>query len=216
MNVQKFYHSKALAQEDLSAMFAAILEDEGSIMQKICAAHQADSMTSADAQQATIRLVEKIRSSYKPAGPIEAMLLEYDLSTEEGIALMCLGEALMRVPDKHTQDLLIKEKLTTSDWQKASGKSGMMVANAASWGLMLGGKILDDKNTKNLWAVLQKMVSKLVSYIKGRGGICKSRPYTPYLYTPCPYTPCSYTTRPFTKRPYTTCPCTPCPYTTWP
>ena len=83
-------------------------------------------------------LVARIRASVKP-GLMEVFLAEYGLSTDEGIALMCLAEALLRVPDATTMDALIEDKIAPSDWGRHLGKSASSLVNASTWALMLTG-----------------------------------------------------------------------------
>ncbi len=75
---------------------------------------------------------------------MEVFLAEYGLSTDEGIALMCLAEALLRVPDAETVDALIEDKIAPSDWGRHLGRSASSLVNASTWALMLTGKVLDD------------------------------------------------------------------------
>src|SRR6056297_1522227 len=89
-------------------------------------------------------LVRAIRGQASP-GLMEVFLAEYGLSTEEGIALMCLAEALLRVPDAETIDALIEDKIAPSDWGKHLGHSASSLVNASTWGLMLTGKVLADR-----------------------------------------------------------------------
>lgn len=88
-------------------------------------------------------LVRKVRGSTAP-GLMEVFLAEYGLSTEEGVALMCLAEALLRVPDADTIDALIEDKIAPSNWSRHLGKSTSPLVNASTWALMLTGKVLDD------------------------------------------------------------------------
>ena len=101
-----------------------------------------------DADRAAIcasgaNLVRDIRASTTP-GLMEVFLAEYGLSTDEGIALMCLAEALLRVPDADTIDALIEDKIAPSDWGRHLGHSSSSLVNASTWALMLTGKVLDD------------------------------------------------------------------------
>jgi RHH-type proline utilization regulon transcriptional repressor/proline dehydrogenase/delta 1-pyrroline-5-carboxylate dehydrogenase len=89
-------------------------------------------------------LVRRIRAATKP-GLMEVFLAEYGLSTDEGIALMCLAEALLRVPDAETMDALIEDKIAPSDWGRHLGRSASSLVNASTWALMLTGKVLDDR-----------------------------------------------------------------------
>lgn len=88
-------------------------------------------------------LVRDIRASTKP-GLMEVFLAEYGLSTDEGVALMCLAEALLRVPDADTIDALIEDKIAPSDWGRHLGHSTSPLVNASTWALMLTGRVLDD------------------------------------------------------------------------
>ena len=88
-------------------------------------------------------LVTQIRDAADP-GLMEVFLAEYGLSTDEGIALMCLAEALLRVPDADTIDALIEDKIAPSDWGKHLGASSSSLVNASTWALLLTGRVLDD------------------------------------------------------------------------
>ncbi|RKT35148.1 L-proline dehydrogenase /delta-1-pyrroline-5-carboxylate dehydrogenase [Roseovarius halotolerans] len=90
-------------------------------------------------------LVREIRGESSP-GLMEVFLAEYGLSTDEGIALMCLAEALLRVPDAETIDTLIEDKIAPSDWGKHMGHSASPLVNASTWALMLTGKVLKDED----------------------------------------------------------------------
>ena len=88
-------------------------------------------------------LVRDIRANTAP-GLMEVFLAEYGLSTDEGVALMCLAEALLRVPDAETIDALIEDKIAPSDWARHLGQSASPLVNASTWALMLTGRVLDD------------------------------------------------------------------------
>ncbi|MCX7560741.1 bifunctional proline dehydrogenase/L-glutamate gamma-semialdehyde dehydrogenase PutA [Sulfitobacter sp. F26204] len=88
-------------------------------------------------------LVRAIRGTTQP-GLMEVFLAEYGLSTDEGVALMCLAEALLRVPDADTIDALIEDKIAPSDWGRHMGHSTSSLVNASTWALMLTGRVLDD------------------------------------------------------------------------
>ena len=108
-------------------------------------------------------LVENIRSAAKP-GVMESFLAEYGLSTDEGVALMCLAEALLRVPDAKTIDALIEDKIAPSNWRQHLGHSTSALVNASTWGLMLTGKVLDDSDARVLGAM--KSVVKRSSFLR--------------------------------------------------
>ena len=87
-------------------------------------------------------LVAHVRAARRSAGGIDAFLHAYDLSTREGVALMCLAEALLRVPDPETAERLIRDKIGGADWQRHLGDSESLFVNASTWGLMLTGRIV--------------------------------------------------------------------------
>lgn len=93
------------------------------------------------------RLVVGVRQGRLGQGGLDAFLFQYNLSSEEGIALMCLAEALLRIPDKHTIDKLIKDKLSSADWSAHLGQSKSLFVNAATWALMLTGKIMTPESS---------------------------------------------------------------------
>ncbi|HEY8593370.1 MAG TPA: bifunctional proline dehydrogenase/L-glutamate gamma-semialdehyde dehydrogenase PutA [Sphingomicrobium sp.] len=106
-------------------------------------------------------LVKGVRG-HKPSG-VDAFLHAYDLGSEEGIAMMCLAEALLRIPDAHTADELIADKLAGPDWSDQLGKSGSAFVNAATFSLLLTGKVLEGANDRssNWKAALGRAVGRL-------------------------------------------------------
>ena len=88
------------------------------------------------------RLVEAVRRERLGKGGLDAFLHEYALSSPEGIALMCLAEALLRIPDAETVDRLIRDKIAAADWERHLGHSGSLFVNASTWALMLTGRLL--------------------------------------------------------------------------
>jgi len=109
-----------------------------------------------------MKLVAEVRSRPAPALGIETLLQEYELSTAEGIALMCLAEALLRIPDADTANRLIRDKLAHADWEKHSGNSPSVLVNAATWGLALTGRLLreEDLAAAGLSAALLRVVAR--------------------------------------------------------
>jgi len=104
-------------------------------------------------------LITQVRTSASP-GAMESFLAEYGLSTDEGVALMCLAEALLRVPDDETVDDLIRDKITPHDWASHVGDSGSILINASTWALMLTGKVLGDDDP-GVVSTLQGVVRRL-------------------------------------------------------
>ena len=109
------------------------------------------------------QLVENTRKQKKKRGKIDALLHQYDLSTEEGISLMCLAEALLRIPDKATVDQFIADKLATVDWKHAIHSHQPLFINAASWSLLLTGKIYQPllEQPQTLFHALKRAISRL-------------------------------------------------------
>ena len=127
-----------------SVIEGGALADEAALVARLIAEAGLDAAARARITAAGADLVARIRASVKP-GLMEVFLAEYGLSTEEGVALMCLAEALLRVPDAETMDALIEDKIAPSDWGRHLGKSASSLVNASTWALMLTGKVLEDR-----------------------------------------------------------------------
>jgi RHH-type proline utilization regulon transcriptional repressor/proline dehydrogenase/delta 1-pyrroline-5-carboxylate dehydrogenase len=119
-----------------------------------------DLTTTKAIQSLAIRLVEEVRAERKKTTGIDSFLTQYALSSEEGIALMCLAEALLRVPDNATIDDLIKDKLAGANWESHKGQSESFFVNATTWALMLTGKVLSPSNADS---TLSKILMKIVN-----------------------------------------------------
>lgn len=104
-------------------------------------------------------LVEKVRANRIKGKGVDALMQEFKLSTQEGIALMCLAESLLRIPDTYTQNKLIQDKIKTGDW-KSHTKSGNFFVNASSWGLLLTGKMVAADNEDSLTNSLARTIGK--------------------------------------------------------
>ena len=111
---------------------------------------------------ATARALVKGVRAHKPSG-LDAFLHAYELGSDEGIALMCLAEALLRIPDAHTADELIADKLTGPDWTENLGQSNSAFVNAATFSLLLTGKVLEGAadRSDNWRSVLGRTVGRL-------------------------------------------------------
>jgi RHH-type transcriptional regulator, proline utilization regulon repressor / proline dehydrogenase / delta 1-pyrroline-5-carboxylate dehydrogenase len=118
-----------------------------------------------------VKLVQRCRSMSHKAGTLDAFLQEFGLSNNEGIALMCLAESLLRVPDEDTADRLIAEKILSGDWASHKGKSGSRFVNASVWGLMLTGRVvtLEDEVTRDTGSWMKRLVSSLGEPVVRRG-----------------------------------------------
>ncbi len=104
--------------------------------------------------------VQRLREHAKP-GLMEQFLGEYGLSSDEGVALMCLAEALLRVPDSETMDALIEDKIAPSEWGEHLNKSSSALVNASTWGLMLTGKVLDTDDSRGIVKTVRDLVKRL-------------------------------------------------------
>ncbi|SEO55679.1 L-proline dehydrogenase /delta-1-pyrroline-5-carboxylate dehydrogenase [Rhodospirillales bacterium URHD0017] len=105
------------------------------------------------------RLVEALRKK-TPSGGVEGLIHEYALSSQEGVALMCLAEALLRIPDDDTRDALIRDKIGGGDWRAHLGHSPSLFVNAATWGLLLTGRLTATSSERSLSAALTRLIGK--------------------------------------------------------
>ncbi len=135
--------------------------DEYSCVKGLIEKAELDSNQYADIKNNATRLVESVRFERRKNTGIDSFLTEYALSSEEGIALMCLAEALLRVPDNTTIDDLIKDKLSTGNWKSHRGQSPSLFVNATTWALMLTGKVLSpEKAESSISKALLKIVNR--------------------------------------------------------
>lgn len=105
-------------------------------------------------------LVTQVRQERTRASGVDALMHEFSLSSEEGVALMCLAEALLRVPDSATADRLIADKISKGDWRKHLGNSPSLFVNAATWGLLVTGKLVSSHNETGLSSALTRIIAK--------------------------------------------------------
>ena len=106
------------------------------------------------------RLVTQVRSSRTKASGVDALMHEFSLSSEEGVALMCLAEALLRIPDNATRDRLIADKISEGNWKSHLNNSPSLFVNAAAWGLLITGKLTTNTSEKNMGSALSRIISK--------------------------------------------------------
>jgi RHH-type proline utilization regulon transcriptional repressor/proline dehydrogenase/delta 1-pyrroline-5-carboxylate dehydrogenase len=107
-------------------------------------------------------LVARVRAKKHEQTAVESFMREYDLSSEEGVLLMCVAEALLRIPDKTTADKLISDKLGEANWESHIGKSDSVLVNAGTWGLMLTGRLvtLADETQRNFMGALKRLIGR--------------------------------------------------------
>jgi len=134
--------------------------DEAGVLDLLCTPPpmSADARKAATAQ--AVAWVDRMRADTRP-GLMEVFLAEYGLSTDEGIALMCLAEALLRVPDADTIDALIEDKIAPSEWGAHLGKSSSPLVNASTWALMLTGRVLREDMQPGVASTLRGAVRRL-------------------------------------------------------
>ncbi|MBU3076315.1 bifunctional proline dehydrogenase/L-glutamate gamma-semialdehyde dehydrogenase PutA [Sphingomonas quercus] len=136
---------------------------EGDVVRMLLAARPLDGDDRVAVVNEAAALVTAARASAKKQGVVESFLQEFSLGTREGLALMCLAEALLRVPDNDTRDRLIAEKIGSADWASHLGKSDSMFVNASTWGLMLTGRLVDvdDEAKRDLGGFLRRLAGRI-------------------------------------------------------
>jgi len=108
----------------------------------------------------TLRLVNALRKEGQRGG-VEELVKEYSLDSQEGVALMCLAEALLRIPDDDTRDALIRDKIAPGKWKDHLGHGRSIFVNAATWGLVVTGRLTADVNDKGLSSALTRLIGRL-------------------------------------------------------
>ena len=144
-----------------AALRAAYKADEEACVTALIA----EAILPADARQriaaTTRRLVETARKDREALDGLDAFLHEYSLATEEGVVLMCLAEALLRIPDAETADRLIRDKLASAEFTRHLGHSHSLLVNASTWGLMLTGQVVAlEEGTRDVTGFLGRLVAK--------------------------------------------------------
>ncbi len=109
------------------------------------------------------QLVRAARTAHKPGSDITDFLREYSLASREGVALLCLAEALLRIPDAATADALIEDLIASADWQAHLGRADSMTVNASAWAFMLTGRVLalEDADNAGVAGVIRRMVQRM-------------------------------------------------------
>jgi len=117
--------------------------DENKLVTELLERNALSNVDTCAIEDMAVRFVEATRAMEDKQPLLDAFLQEYGLSNQEGIALMCLAEALLRVPDAVTRDDLIADKIASGEWYNHAGRAGSMFVNASTWGLMLTGKVIN-------------------------------------------------------------------------
>ncbi|HEY4999980.1 MAG TPA: proline dehydrogenase family protein, partial [Usitatibacter sp.] len=118
------------------------LRDEAEALGEVVAQASLAPLAAARIQARARSLVEDVRSKQNVHAGMQSFLSEYDLSSQEGVLLMCVAEALLRIPDAATADKLIRDKLSQGDWERHVGRNRSLLVNAGTWGMMLTGKLV--------------------------------------------------------------------------
>ncbi|MEI9993879.1 MAG: bifunctional proline dehydrogenase/L-glutamate gamma-semialdehyde dehydrogenase PutA [Rhizomicrobium sp.] len=144
------------------AISSAYLADEDSIVDQRIAQATLSPAEAARTARAAADLVDRIRKDAAKSTGVDAFMREYALSSEEGVALMCLAEALLRVPDADTADRLIRDKIGGAQWDRHRAKSDSFFVNASTWALMLTGHVvrLDDTAKWDFEGIFRKLVAR--------------------------------------------------------
>ena len=108
-------------------------------------------------------LVRRVRVRASDQGVVESFMRQYDLGSEEGVLLMCVAEALLRIPDQDTADALIRDKLGEADWKRHMGQSESVLVNASTWGLMLTGHLVDlaDDTRRDVHGAFKRLAGRV-------------------------------------------------------
>ena len=114
----------------------------------------------AQTQSQATKLAAAVRAQRSQAGGVDALMLEFSLDSREGVALMCVAEALLRIPDAATRNRLIRDKIGRGDWRAHVGASPSLFVNAAAWGLLVTGKLVDTRNEGALEQALASLLRK--------------------------------------------------------
>lgn len=138
------------------------LADEQALVRQLADVANLDDALNERIRKQAEAFVRTVRNQEEPDSGIDAFLQQYDLSSEEGVLLMCIAEALLRIPDTDTADELIADKISSANWQEHIGASDSLFVNASTWGLMLTGRLLkvDAETKRNPGRILKKMVSR--------------------------------------------------------
>jgi RHH-type proline utilization regulon transcriptional repressor/proline dehydrogenase/delta 1-pyrroline-5-carboxylate dehydrogenase len=143
-----------------AAITAAYRRDERDAVRWLHAQAQSDGASDAAIQTLARRLVQSVREQRTRASGVDALMHEFSLSSEEGVALMCLAEALLRIPDHQTADRLIADKISRGDWRRHLGESPSLFVNAATWGLLVTGKLVGTSSERGLGSALTRLIAK--------------------------------------------------------
>ena len=150
------------------AVTAAYRREEEACLAPLLEAATLDPTTQAAIRKTAQALVIKLRADYKGTG-VEGLVKEYSLSSEEGVALMCFAEALLRIPDSATRDAMIRDKIAKGDWSAHLGGGKSLFVNAATWVLVFTGKLVGSIDNRGLGAPLTRLIARAGEPVIRRG-----------------------------------------------
>ena len=158
----QFNDQPAASPPSIAGLDDLYLADEAALVTELADAADPGEAVRKKIRDTAAQLVSSVRENKVKDGGIDAFLQQYDLSSEEGVLLMCIAEALLRIPDADTADKLIADKITSADWKDHLGESDSLFVNASTWGLMLTGQLLqlDDVAGKNPIQLLGKLAGR--------------------------------------------------------
>ena len=141
---------------------AAYHRDEAEHLAELLEQARLPAPEQAKVQATAEALVGRTRVRASDPGMVEAFMRQYDLSSEEGVLLMCVAEALLRIPDRATADKLIRDKLGDADWDRHMGQSSSVLVNASTWGLMLTGRMVNlaEETRRNAIGAFRRLVGR--------------------------------------------------------
>ncbi|QIL19654.1 bifunctional proline dehydrogenase/L-glutamate gamma-semialdehyde dehydrogenase PutA [Thermomonas sp. HDW16] len=151
-----------LPQPARAAITAGWIRDETAHVRELLTQATLPAADRAAAQATAADLVRRVRARARDQGAVEAFMRQYDLGSEEGVLLMCVAEALLRIPDQGTADALIRDKLGDANWKRHLGQSDSVLVNASTWGLMLTGKLVDlaDDTKRDVHGAFQRLIGR--------------------------------------------------------
>jgi RHH-type proline utilization regulon transcriptional repressor/proline dehydrogenase/delta 1-pyrroline-5-carboxylate dehydrogenase len=158
----QFTNQPAARPQSIDGLNELYLADEQALVRELVEAADPGDNAREKIRETAAQLVRAVRRNTAKEGGMDAFLQQYDLSSEEGVLLMCIAEALLRIPDADTADRLIADKITSAKWKDHIGVSDSLFVNASTWGLMLTGQLLslDEVALKNPVQALGKLASR--------------------------------------------------------
>ncbi len=145
-----------------AAISEALLAEEGPLVETLIAQAAFNEAERRRIASIAADLVKAARAGRRESGGVDSFLHEYGLSSDEGVLLLCLAEALLRIPDAATADRLIAGTIGSGDWSRHLGQSESLLVNASTWGLMLTGRVLDwgGNREADLAAMVQRLIAR--------------------------------------------------------